>query len=75
MRDTGSRSTRHHTSAGIVKTLVVWSDAAMSQTLTRPALYKGFRFPPEIIQPGGLAVLPVRGEPPGRVRVAAGPWH
>jgi len=31
---------------GIVKTLMVCSDAAMSQP-TRPALYKGYRFPPE----------------------------
>jgi hypothetical protein len=37
---------------GIVKTLVVWSHAAMSQTLPRPPLYKGFRFPPEIISQG-----------------------
>jgi len=35
--------------AGIVKTFAVCSDAAMSQPSTRPALYKGFRFPPEII--------------------------
>jgi len=34
---------------GIVKMLVVCSDAAMSQPSTRPELYKGHRFPPEII--------------------------
>jgi hypothetical protein len=36
-------------STGIVKTLVVCSDATMSQPSTRPALYKGYRFPPAII--------------------------
>jgi hypothetical protein len=35
--------------AGIVKTFAVCSDAAMSQPSTRPPLYKGYRFPPEII--------------------------
>jgi transposase-like protein len=35
--------------AGIVKTFAVCSDAAMSQPSTRPTLYKGYRFPPEII--------------------------
>ena len=35
--------------AGIVKTVAVCSDAAMSQPSTRPTLYKGYRFPPEII--------------------------
>ena len=34
--------------------MVVCSDAAMPQPSTRPALYKGYRFPPEIIV---LAVL------------------
>jgi transposase-like protein len=34
---------------GIVKTFAVWSDAAMSQPSIRPLLYKGYRFPPEII--------------------------
>ena len=34
---------------GIVKTFAVCSDAAMSQPSTRSTLYKGFRFPPEII--------------------------
>jgi transposase-like protein len=33
----------------MVKTLAVCSDVAMSQPSTRPALYKGYRFPPEII--------------------------
>jgi len=36
-------------SPGIVKTLAVWSDAAMYQTLIRPKLYKGYRLPPQII--------------------------
>ena len=35
--------------SGIVKTFAVCSDAAMSQPSTRPTLYKGYRFPPEII--------------------------
>ena len=34
---------------GIVKSFAVCSDAAMSQPSTRPTLYKGYRFPPEII--------------------------
>jgi putative transposase len=34
---------------GIVKTFAVCSDAAMSQPSTRATLYKGNRFPPEII--------------------------
>jgi len=34
---------------GIIKTFAVCSDAAMSQSSTRPTLYKGYRFPPEII--------------------------
>jgi putative transposase len=34
---------------GIVKMMVVCSHATMSQPATRPALYKGYRFPPEII--------------------------
>jgi hypothetical protein len=34
---------------GIVKTLAVCSDAAMSQPSTRPTLYKGYRFAAEII--------------------------
>jgi hypothetical protein len=34
---------------GIVKTFAVCCDAAMSQPSTRPTLYKGYRFPPEII--------------------------
>ena len=34
---------------GIVKTLAVCSDATMAQLSTRPTLYKGYRFPPEII--------------------------
>ena len=33
----------------MVKTLAVCSDVAMSQRSTRPAFYKGYRFPPEII--------------------------
>jgi hypothetical protein len=37
------------TKHGIVKTLAVCSDVAMSQPSTRPTLYKGYRFPPEII--------------------------
>jgi hypothetical protein len=37
---------------GIVKTLVVCSDAAMSQPFARPSLYKGYRYPPEIISHG-----------------------
>src|SRR5262250_3268816 len=36
---------------GIVKMLVVYSDAAVSHK-NRPPLYKGFRFPPEIISHG-----------------------
>ena len=40
------------TLAGIVKSLVVCSDSAMSQPSTRPLLYKGYRFPPEIISHG-----------------------
>jgi hypothetical protein len=35
--------------AGIVKTFVACSDAAISQPSNRPTLYKGYRFPPEII--------------------------
>src|SRR5207245_2583662 len=38
-----------HSVTGIVKTLLVCSDAAMSQPSPRPPLYKGYRFPPEII--------------------------
>ena len=38
-----------HWRGGIVKTFAVCSDAAMSQPSTRPTLYKGYRFPPEII--------------------------
>jgi hypothetical protein len=34
---------------GIVKTFVVCSDAAMPQAVIRPTLYKGYRFPAEII--------------------------
>jgi hypothetical protein len=34
---------------GIVKRFAVYSDAAMSQPSTRPTLYKGYRFPAEII--------------------------
>ena len=34
---------------GIVKTLAVCSDAAMSQPAIRPPLYRGYRFPAEII--------------------------
>ena len=34
---------------GIVKTFPVCSDAAMSLPLNRATLYKGYRFPPEII--------------------------
>jgi hypothetical protein len=34
---------------GSVKTFAVCSDAAMSQSSPRPTLYKGYRFPPEII--------------------------
>jgi hypothetical protein len=34
---------------GIVKTVAVCSDADMSQPSTRPTLYKGYRFPAEII--------------------------
>jgi transposase-like protein len=34
---------------GIIKTLAVCSDVAMAQRSTRPTLYKGYRFPPEII--------------------------
>jgi hypothetical protein len=34
---------------GIVKTFAVCCDAAMAQASTRPTLYKGYRFPPEII--------------------------
>ncbi len=37
---TDARETKH---AGIVKTLVVCSDAAMSQPFARPSLYKGYR--------------------------------
>jgi len=37
---------------GIVKTLVVCSDFAMSHLSTRPLLYKGYRFQPEIISNG-----------------------
>ena len=33
----------------MVKTLAVCPDVAMSQRPTRPVLYKGYRFPPEII--------------------------
>lgn len=36
-------------SPGIVKTFTVCSDAATSQPSPRPPLYKGYRFPPEII--------------------------
>jgi transposase-like protein len=32
-----------------VKTFAVCCDAAMAQASTRPTLYKGYRFPPEII--------------------------
>jgi hypothetical protein len=35
--------------AGIVKTLVVCFDAAMSQPSTCSPLYRGYRFPPEVI--------------------------
>ena len=35
--------------AGIVKSFAVCSDAVMAQPSTRPMLYKGYRFPPEII--------------------------
>src|SRR6266478_1661867 len=35
--------------AGIVKAFAVCSDAAMPQLSTRPTLYNGYRFPPEII--------------------------
>jgi hypothetical protein len=35
--------------SAIVKTFAVCSDAAIAQPSTRPALYKGSRFPPEII--------------------------
>src|SRR2546427_8678624 len=35
--------------AGIVKTCAACSDAVMSQPSTRPTLYKGYRFAPEII--------------------------
>ena len=35
--------------ARIVKKCVVCSDAVMSQPSIRPALYKGYRFPPETI--------------------------
>src|ERR1700736_6125172 len=34
---------------GIVKRFAVCSDVAMSQPSTRPTLYKGYRFPAEII--------------------------
>jgi putative transposase len=34
---------------GIVNSFAVCSDASMSQGSLRPALYKGYRFPPEII--------------------------
>jgi hypothetical protein len=34
---------------GIVKSFAVCSDVAMSQPSTRPTLYKGYRFSPEII--------------------------
>src|SRR5262249_31619298 len=37
---------------GIVKTLVVCFDSAMSPPSTRPPLYKGYRFPPQIISHG-----------------------
>ena len=34
---------------GIVKTFPVCSDAVMSQPSNRATIYKGYRFPPEII--------------------------
>ena len=34
---------------GIVKTSLVYSDAAMFQSSPRPPLYRGYRFPPEIM--------------------------
>ncbi len=40
---------QEHGLSGVVKTFAVCSDAAMSQPSTRPTLYKGYRFPPEII--------------------------
>jgi len=40
---------RAESRVGIVKTFAVCFDAAMSQSSTRPTLYKGDRFPPEII--------------------------
>ena len=40
---------RRSSAPGIVKTFVVCSDAAMSQSSNRPTLYKGYRFPPEVI--------------------------
>jgi hypothetical protein len=49
--------------AGIVKTFAVCSDAAMSQPSTRPPLYKGYRFPPEIISRLRVALLSLRCEP------------
>src|SRR5262249_15169058 len=38
--------------SGIVKTFVVSFDSAMSPPSTRPPLYKGYRFPPQIISHG-----------------------
>src|SRR5678815_6153758 len=46
---TASYESIQHWCEGIVKTLAVCCDAAMSQPLTRSPLYRGYRFPPEII--------------------------
>ena len=41
-----------NSASGIVKTSVLCSDSAMAQPSSRPPLYKGYRFPPEIISHG-----------------------
>ena len=45
----GRKLRANRSSSGIVKTFPVCSDATMCQPLTRATIYKGYRFPPDII--------------------------